>query len=244
MFGKPRLLGWSVLLMVITGLLTWLGFHFTFDMALQFSRDLFHEPPATGSILGWVKFGLWQTGAWLYGFVSRILAFYLSFLLAYSLSTPGYSYLSAAAEKVYAGKLFDADNAFSWRNFFVDMVEGIKIAVFGVGVTILALLVNFIPGIGQAVVVLLYIYYSTLMFIDFPASRRHWSLAQKLGWLRRYSSTGFRLGIFPALLSMIPIVNIFAIALIFPLLTIHATLNFTEVELAANRYDLQEMERS
>lgn len=243
MLSKPRLLGWSLLLIGITGLLTWLGFHFTYDLALQFSRDIFHEPPATGSILGWMKFGLWQTGAWLYSFVSRILAFYLSFLLAYTLSTPGYSFLSAAAEKLYAGEFFDTENAFTVRTFFNDIFEGIKIALFGIVVTILALIVNFIPGIGQAIVIILYVYYSALMFIDYPASRRHWSLARKLGWLRRHSSTAFRLGILPALLSMIPVLNIFAIALVFPLLTIHATLNYTEVELANTHHKLRTMER-
>ena len=174
MVSKPRLLGWSLLLVFITGLLTWLGFHFTFDLAKSFSHDIFANPPATGSMFGWLKYGLWQTGAWLYSFVTRILAFYLSFLVAYSLTTPGYSFLSNAAEKFYAGEFFDADSAFSLRTFLADIFEGIKIALFGVGVTILALLVNFIPGIGQALVILLYIYYSALMFIDYPASRRHW----------------------------------------------------------------------
>jgi CysZ protein len=70
------------------------------------------------------------------------------------------------------------------------------------------------------------------MFVDYPASRRGWSLGRKLHWLRTHSSPAFRLGVLPALISMIPLLNIFAIALIFPLLTVHSTLNFSAIELA------------
>ena len=51
---------------------------------------------------------------------------------------------------------------FPLAGFFADIFEGIKIAFFGIVVTIAALFVNFIPGIGQAVVFLLYTYYSAL----------------------------------------------------------------------------------
>ncbi|MEE4242207.1 MAG: hypothetical protein V2I36_12130, partial [Desulfopila sp.] len=51
-----------------------------------------------------------------------------------------------------------------------------------------------------------------------------------LGWLGKHRGHSFRLGLFPALISMIPIVNIFIIALLFPILTVHATLNFTSLE--------------
>ena len=117
------------------------------------------------------------------------------------------------------------------------MFEGIKIAVFGIVVTIVALFINFIPGIGQAAVFLLYTYYSALMFIDYPASRRRWSLGEKIGWLRNQSSPAFRIGVLPALVSMVPLLNIFAMALLFPILTIHATLNFSAIELAKKRYN-------
>ena len=100
----------------------------------------------------------------------------------------------------------------------------------------MALFLNFIPGIGQASVFLLYTYYSALMFIDFPASRRRWSLGRKIHWLQNHSSSAFRIGILPAFVSMIPIVNIFAMALLFPLLTIHATLNFSTIQVAQKQH--------
>jgi len=74
--------------------------------------------------------------------------------------------------------------------------------------------------------ILIYILYSALMFIDYPASRQHWSLGEKLGWIRRRWTRALRLGWLPALVSMIPLVNIFFMALLFPLFTVHATINF------------------
>ena len=56
------------------------------------------------------------------------------------------------------------------------------------------------------------------------------SLGRKIGWIRRHGSLSFRLGFLPAAVSMIPILNMFFIALLFPLLTVHATLNFYKIE--------------
>ena len=229
---RKRLFGLSFLLFLITITLTWIGYLFTVDFMDGLTGNFMVAAPVTGTILGWIKYAGWWVGSWLFLIVSRIVAFYLAFLFAYSLSTPGYAFLSAAAERMYAGDNFADEAGFSIAGFFLDIFEGIKIGFFGILVTIVALFVNFIPGVGQAIVFLLYTYYSALMFVDYPASRRRWSLGRKLHWLRSHSSAGFRLGVFPALISMIPLVNIFAIALLFPLLTVHTTLNFSAIELA------------
>ena len=231
-FRRKKLFGWSFVLFLITITLTWIGYLVTVNFIDQLTGNFTTIAPATGSILGWIKYGGWLAGSWLFLIVSRVVSFYLAFLLAYSLSTPGYVFLSSAAEKMYAGKHFDGEANFSLAGFLADIFEGIKIACFGIVVTFVALFVNFIPVIGQAIVLLLYTYYSALLFVDYPASRRRWSLGQKLRWLRTHSSPAFRLGILPALISMIPLVNIFAIALLFPLLTVHTTLNFSAIELA------------
>lgn len=232
MISRKQLFGWSLALFLITGLLTWLGYLLTVDFMDSLTGSFMATAPATDTLWGWVKHKGWLVGSWLFLIVSRIVAFYFSFLIAYTLTTPGYAFLSAAAEKLHAGENYPADAGFSMAGIVRDILEGIKIALFGLGVTITALLVNFIPGIGQVAVVLLYTFYSTLMFIDYPASRRRWSLGRKVAWLRTHQGKALRIGLLPALISMVPLVNIFAIALLFPLLTIHATLNFSAIELA------------
>ena len=139
------------------------------------------------------------------------------------------------AEKKHAGEDFEPDAALNIKGIVIDLWEGFKIGFFGILVTIVALMANFIPGVGQVVVLLLYTYYSALMFVDYPSSRRRWTLGQKLSWLRIHNKEAFRLGIFPALVSLVPVVNIFFIAMIFPLMTVHCTLNFVAIEKYSNR---------
>lgn len=231
-FKRKRLFGWSSILILLTIGLTWLGYDLTIDFMDELTGNFINSAPATDTIVGWIKHKGWLLGKWLFLFVSRIVAFYFAFLIAYTLTTPGYVFLSSAAEKLHAGEYFDPDANLTPLGFLIDIFEGLKIAMLGLLVTAVALFLNFIPAIGQAAVLLLYTYYSALMFIDYPTSRRRWSLGRKIGWLRAHSSPAFRLGIMPALISMIPVVNIFAIALLFPLLTVHTTLNFSAIEVA------------
>lgn len=235
--SRKRLFAWSSILVLFTFLLTWIGYEIAIDFMDDLSAQFFSATPDPNTILGWVKNKAFVAGNWLYHIVSRILSFYLAFLLAYSLTTPGYAFLSSSAEKLHAGEEFDPDARFCFTGVLIDIFEGLKIAFFGILVTILAIFVNFIPAIGQVAVFLLYTYYSALMFLDYPASRRRWGLRRKLHWLYRHKTSSFRIGVLPALISMIPLINIFAIALLFPILTVHATLNFSAIELAEKRYN-------
>ena len=234
--SRKRLFAWSALLVILTILLTWVGYQFAIDFLDDLGAQFLTGSADPGTILGWIQTKAFIAGNWLYHIVAKILSFYLAFLVAYTLTTPGYAFLSSSAERIHAGKDFDPDAAFTLSGILIDIFEGMKIALFGVLITIIALFVNFIPAIGQIAVFLLYTYYSALMFIDYPASRRRWGLRRKIGWLYTHSSPSFRIGVLPALISMIPIINIFAIALLFPVLTVHATLNYSAIEVAKKRY--------
>ncbi|PID41087.1 MAG: cysteine biosynthesis protein [Proteobacteria bacterium] len=230
LFGNKQLLGWSALLVLITALLTWLGFILTTGMMDRMTGAFFSTPPLHESIWGWITYGAWVAGYWIFLIVSRIIAFFLAFLTAYSLSAPLYVFLSTATEKLYCREEFKADDGFSAAALLRDLLEGAKIGLFGILVTIVALAVSFIPFLGQVAVFILYAFYSALMFIDYPTSRRRWRLGQKISWLNRHKSLSFRLGVIPAGISMIPVLNLFLMALIFPLFTVHATLNFYTAE--------------
>jgi len=229
-FRSPRLLGWSLLLVLITAAFTWGGFILTTGFMDELIGSFIRTEPPTESWWGWIKYAGWLVAKYLFLVVSRVVAFFLAFLVAYSLTAPLYSFLSSSAEKIYCGDDFEADEGFSISGVCKDLWEGMKIGGFGIVVTIMALFISFIPVLGQLSVFVLYAYYSTLMFIDYPASRRRWNLGRKLGWLRENGSFSFRLGVLPAAVSMIPLLNLFLIALIFPLFTVHATLNFYIIE--------------
>ena len=227
---SKRLMAWSLILILITFVFTWAGYAITLDFVDGLTGSFFLAEPEAKGIWGWTKYLGWEVVHWCFLIISRIVAFYLAFLLAYSLSAPGYVFLSTAAEKKHEGQEFEADAALNVKGLLIDLWEGLKIGMFGVVVTIAALMANFIPGVGQVVVFLLYSFYSALMFVDYPSSRRRWSLKRKISWLGNHKKQAFRLGIFPAFLSMIPVLNIFIIALIFPLMTVHCTLNFVAIE--------------
>ncbi len=234
LLSRRQLLGWSILLMVATFALTWLGFLLTTGMIDHFTGSFFETVPPHESWWGWIKYAGWLIAKYLFVLVSRIIAFFLAFLLAYTLTTPFYGFLSNSAEKIFWGSEFE-DDGFSLAGILKDLFEGSKIALFGILITIAALAVGFVPIIGQISVFLIYIFYSALMFIDYPASRRRWGLGKKLLWLRHHNGHTLRLGLIPAAITMVPLLNMFLLALIFPLFTVHAALNFSAVELSERR---------
>lgn len=217
-------------MIIFTFFCTWIGYNLTVEFVDGLTGSFFLTQPEAAGIWGWTKYISWEVVHWLFLIISRIVAFYLAFLLAYSLSAPGYVFLSTATEKKHEGKEFEADALLNVKGLLIDLWEGIKIGMLGVVVTIAALMANFIPGVGQIFVFLLYTYYSALMFVDYPSSRRRWSLRQKINWLRIHNTQALRLGVFPAFISMIPVLNIFFIAMIFPLMTVHTTLNFLAIK--------------
>jgi CysZ protein len=226
MFRHIRVLGWSLLLVIVTGGLTWLGYLEAIQLVDKFTGNFFQLPPEGSGVVGWLTAQGWLILKYLFLMVSRIAAFYLAFLTAYCITTPGYVFLSGMVEKIYGKQTGKPASGFKPQQVLIDLLEGIKIGAVGILVTIAALAVNFVPVIGQLLVFLLYVFYSTLMFIDYPASNRSWSLGQKIGWIKTNFRRSFRLGVFPALISMVPIINVFFMALFFPLFTVHSTLNF------------------
>jgi CysZ protein len=230
LFRSPRLLGWSLVLMVLTGSLTWLGYLYSVDLINHLTGSFFTTPPTVEKFWHWPLLWGWTALQWIFALLSRVVAFYLAFVIAYSLTAPGYVYLSTWAGNRYCTQAEEGEAVFSLTGALIDLREGIKIGAMGLVVTAVALIANFIPVIGQAAVFILYALYSALMFLDYPASRYRWTLGQKTAWLRLHARQALRLGYLPALVSMIPILNVFFMALLFPLFTIHTTLNFLTIE--------------
>nr|WP_320009788.1 EI24 domain-containing protein [uncultured Desulfobulbus sp.] len=229
-FRHQRLLGWSLVLVLITGGLTWGGYTFTVDFINHLTGSFFSTPPQSDAIWQVPLLWGWTALKWIYMLLSRVVAFYLAFVVAYSLTTPGYVFLSNWAGNRFCQRAAEGEAGISLGGILIDLWEGIKIGAMGIVVSLLALMANFIPVVGQAAVFCIYAFYSALMFIDYPASRYRWSLGRKLRWLRLHSNQAFRLGLFPAMISMVPVLNIFFMALFFPLFTVHTTLNFLTIE--------------
>jgi CysZ protein len=230
LFSNFRIFVLSLILFIITLALTWLFYQVSTHFVDQFIGNHLAHLPGADSFWGWIKHYSLLILRWIFIVVTNIISFYIAFLFAYCLTSPGYTVLSSAVEKIHLGQKYKMNEEFSFHGLLVDLVEGCKIGIFGFGVTIAALFINFIPILGQLLVFLLYSFYSCLMFIDYPSSRRKWSLGNKLLWLKKNPIISLRLGFLPALISLIPVLNIFFMALFFPILTVHATLNFSTIE--------------
>lgn len=227
---SPRLLGVSLLLILATAGLTWLAYALSLDLIHHYTGSFFTVPPTVQRFWDWPLLWGWKALKWLFFILVRVVAFYLAFVIAYSLTTPGYVFLSNWAGDRFTDRAGQGEAGLTLAGVLIDLWEGIKIGGLGLVITAMALVANFIPVIGQATVFLLYVFYSALMFVDFPSSRYRWTLEQKLGWVLRHRLACLRLGLFPALVSLVPVLNVFAMALLFPLFTIHATLNFLAIE--------------
>ncbi len=229
-----RLVAWSVLLVAATWALTWFWYVEAVSLINGLTQHFFQAVPNSSGIWGWIIHKAWAIMQFFFVLVTRLTSFYLAFLISYCLTSPGYVFLSGSVEKIYM-KNNRKENSLNRGRFSLamainDLWEGIKIGLLGVLVTIIAIAVNFIPVIGQILVFLIYVFYSALMFIDYPASNRHWSLKRKIKWVFTHYTHSFRIGVMPALVSMIPIINIMFMALLFPLFTIHTTLTFISTE--------------
>ncbi len=85
-----------------------------------------------------------------------------------------------------------------WKNAFRALLEGIKLLGFKIGLWIGALLLGWIPWIGPVAAYLLGGVATGVDFLDYPLARRHWTLSQKLHWLRAraFLGLGFSLAVF------------------------------------------------
>ena len=216
--------------MLVTGSLTWAGYLYAIDLIAHLTGSFFTTPPAVEKYWHWLLLWGWTALKWIFLILTRVVAFYVAFVVAYSLTTPGYVVLSTWAGNRYSSQAREGEAPLSLGGVLIDLWEGIKIGAMGLIVSVVALMANFIPVAGQAAAFCIYAFYSALMFVDYPASRYRWSLGRKLRWLRSHSNQAFRLGLFPAMISMVPLLNVFLMALFFPLFTVHTTLNFLAIE--------------
>jgi len=185
-----------------------------------------HEPALSG-VWSYILYGLWWISFWSAKVTAVILAFYIAFLGIYILISPVYSWLSLLSEKALLGMV--SETGFSLKQILFDIKEALKISLFGVLLTIIAIFLMFIPVIGIVAGFLLYLYSFSILFLDYVTSRKGMTFKQKIRWTSKHSGFIVSMGWLPALLSYIPVLSIFLVSLVFPLFVVYATLNFLAI---------------
>ncbi len=224
---NPTVLVASIAIVAVNYAGAWYLTSFT---STEFSKAFvswWHAPALTNT-WSYIWYGLWWAGFWAAKLAVLGLTFYLAFLLIYILISPVYSWLSRISEKKASGTVVETD--FSIKQLWFDLKEALKIGMFSLVLSLIALAFLFVPVFGSIASLIVYLYTYAVLFLDYVASRKGLTLRQKLHWTTRHPCFTATLGWFPALLSYIPIINQFMIAIVFPFFVIYATLNFMALD--------------
>lgn len=227
MLSHPLIAGLSLLIVALNYIGAYILTRLVSTRASMFFLSLWHEPAISG-FWSHILYGLWWVGLWSAKIAAVLLGFYIAFLAIYILVSPLYSWLSHICEK--AAKQMVTETVFSMKQLWFDLKEAIKISLFGILLSIIALFFLFIPVIGTVAGFLLYLYSYSILFLDYIASRKGMTLAQKVRWASKHPWFIISLGWAPALLSYIPVVSIFLVSMVFPFFVVYATLNFLAFE--------------
>lgn len=217
----------SVVLAMIV--ITIFSYHIISSWISSLTSPFFAKEPLTESFFDYLFYAGWVMTKLVFKGIAAIIVFYVSFIFAYTVTSPLYSFISILAEDIYFGKPEDAPD-FSFDVILEDVLQALKIAGMALVITVFAFFVNFVPVIGQITAIAFYIVLNSMMLIDFPSSRRGWDLQTKTLWIRKNLITTLRVGSLPTLISMIPLANNILLAFMFPLFVVHATMNFAAIE--------------
>jgi CysZ protein len=174
-------------------------------------------PESWGEATGFVG-GLLTALRWFLGFIAAILFTLIGLVLVVVLSSvvaaPFNDALSEAVEHILTG---GTAPPFSFKRLVGDIVrtirlEILKVLLYAVVVGPMFLASFFVPGIGQIISLVgfaLTAIYLGVDYIDWPAARRDWSVADRVAFTRRQIAAvgGFGTGVW--ILLFIPLINLF-----------------------------------
>ncbi|MGI6393253.1 MAG: EI24 domain-containing protein [bacterium] len=228
-FSNGKLLVASLAVVLIMILVTIFSYHYISSWISSLVAPFFDESPLVEEFFDYFYYVGWLAVSVIFKGVTVVVVFYLSFIFAYILVSPLFSFISLIAEDLLFGK--PDDNAeFSLEIIAEDIIQSLKVAIVAFLCTFFAFFVNFVPIVGQITAIMLYVVVNSLLLIDFPASRRRWRLSTKMGWLKQSPFVTLRIGSVPTLISMIPFVNSIVLAFLYPLFVVHSTMNFLQIE--------------
>ncbi|KPK16224.1 MAG: hypothetical protein AMJ62_06430 [Myxococcales bacterium SG8_38] len=185
-----------------------------YDDLAELAWSLF--PDGWKAATGWVG-GLLTALRWLIGLIAGILIVLLGSILVVVLSSviaaPFNDALSEAVERIVTGA---GAPPFSLRRVFLDVgravrLEVLKVVVYGAIVGPMLIASFFIPGVGQVISLVgfaLTAVYLGVDYVDWPAARRNWSVADRIALTRRQlpAIAGFGAGVWALL--FVPVLNL------------------------------------
>ena len=148
--------------------------------------------------------------------LAQAVIFILALLLGYFIYLPVARVLLAPFSEALSRKahLISTSGA-GWRSdrgWARAMVEGVKLVVFQLVITLIALALGFLfPPIGAPLGILVAVFLSGLDFLDVPLSARGLPLRKKLGLIGRHKSLALGFGAASYLMLLIPGINLLSL---------------------------------
>ncbi|MCZ6807445.1 MAG: EI24 domain-containing protein [Deltaproteobacteria bacterium] len=150
----------------------------------------------------------------LLGLLLALLGLVLVVILSSIVAAPFNDALSEAVEHILTG---EPAPSFSFKRMVADIVrtirlEALKVLVYAAVVGPMFLASFFVPGVGQLISLVgfaLTAIYLGVDYVDWPAARRGWSVADRVTWTRQRLAAvaGFGTGVW--VLLFVPLVNLF-----------------------------------
>ncbi|MBO4710351.1 EI24 domain-containing protein [bacterium] len=228
--GKLFLSSIGVILFMIL-ITIFLYYQFTSFIMVR-TLDFWKVDPAGEGFFSAVYYYLKVFGSFLFRLTVKVLSFYFSFIFAYTVVSPLYSFISKIAEDLYFGRPND-DAEISVPGILEDIKQALKVTLATLTIGIIAFCMGFVPVVGQILAFILCLFMNGLLVFDFVTSRRRWSLVKKSKWLVTHPALTLGTVIIPTLISLLPVINIIFIAFLFPVFVVHATMNFSCAERSA-----------
>lgn len=227
--GSGKLFFASIAVILIMMVLTFFFYHRVTSFVTVKTLDFFEIAPAADELFSKIYHALKVCSAFLFKIVVNVLSFYFSFILAYALTSPLYSFISMIAEDIYFGKPKD-DAELSLEGVIEDVKQALKVtlAVFLLGV--IAFFIGFVPVLGQVAALIFCFFMNALLIFDFVTSRRRWNFVSKAKWLVFHPALTLKTALLPTLISFVPVINTIFTAFLFPVFVVHATMNFACAE--------------
>jgi len=227
--GSGKLFLASIGVILIMMILTFFFYHRVTSFVTVKTLDFFEITPATDELFSQIYHALKVCSAFLFKLVVNILSFYLSFILAYALTSPLYSFISIIAEDVYFGKPQD-DAELSLSGIIEDVKQALKVTLAAFLLGVVAFFIGFVPVLGQFAALVFCFFMNALLIFDFVTSRRRWNFVNKAKWLVFHPALTLKTALLPTLISFIPVINTIFTAFLFPVFVVHATMNFACAE--------------
>ncbi len=229
-FRNKSMLFASFIIIAITFMVSIIAQSLVGDLVEHSGFFLVNEPAKPVDLIGEIWSFAWTLLHGLYIVFVRITVFYITFFIAYTFSSPLYSLISFFTEKIFKGGRVDDDVPLSFDQAVKDIIEALKLTIVVFAVSIASFFVSAIPLFGPLISFGGFVMINALILFDFAAARKGWSLKKKIQWTWNNKVTSFKIGFIPALVSMIPIFNIFFLVFIYPVFTVYGTLNFILTE--------------